>query len=274
MKEIIGQTKLVNKLLGYSFNSMPKTMLLIGEAGAGKRFITKKFVEYLEVELVELSAQTTADQLVEYFQNPIQTVYALNLSEIPERHQHKYLKFIEEPSANMRIILMAESEVGILPTILNRCIKFVFEDYTIDQLKQLSWATQIDNPIIYDICKTPGQLLNLTQIDNLGALKDFCINILNVVPVAEYGSFMSFNCGINYKDNFKKFDPDIFLNLLIKTAHEFYVSSYLTTNQDLYFDIYCYLIKRKQQLINKTLSKESFILNTLDGLWRLTHGIK
>ena len=270
MKEIIGQTKLVNKLLGYSFNSMPKTMLLIGESGAGKHFITKKFVEYLGVDFTEITAQTTADQLVEYFQNPIQTVYTLNLSEIPEKQQHKYLKFIEEPSSNMRVILLAESEVGILPTILNRCVKFVLEDYTVEQLKQLSWATRVDNPIIYDICKTPGQLLNLAQIDNLGALKDFCINILRTTPLCEYGPFMGFNCGINYKDNFKKFDPDIFLNLLIKTAYDLYISE----GHDVLFNMYCYLIKRKQQLINKTLSKESFMLNTLDGLWRLVHGIK
>lgn len=270
MKEIIGQTKLVNTLLGYSFNSMPKTMLLIGESGAGKHFITKKFVEYLGVDLTEITAQATADQLVEYFQNPIQTVYTLNLSEIPEKQQHKYLKFIEEPSSNMRVILMAESEVGILPTILNRCVKFVLEDYTVEQLKQLSWATQVDNPIIYDICKTPGQLLNLAQIDNLGALKDFCINILRTALLCEYGPFMGFNCGINYKDNFKKFDPDIFLNLLIKTAYDLY----LLEDCDVLFNMYRYLIKRKQQLINKTLSKESFMLNTLDGLWRLVHGIK
>jgi tRNA A37 threonylcarbamoyladenosine biosynthesis protein TsaE len=267
MKEIIGQTKLVNKLLGYSFHSMPKTMLLIGESGAGKHFVTKKFVEYLGVDLTEITAQATADQLVEYFKNPIQTVYTLNLSEIPEKQQHKYLKFIEEPSSNMRVILLAESEVGILPTILNRCVKLTFEDYTVDQLKQFSWATQADNPIIYGICKTPGQLLNLAQIDNLGALKDFCINILRTAPLCEYGPFMGFNCGINYKDNFKKFDPDIFLNLLIKTAYDLYVAE----GQDTVFDIYCYLIGRKQQLINKTLSKESFMLNTLDGLWRLVH---
>jgi hypothetical protein len=267
MKDIIGQVKLVNKLSGYSFNSMPKTMLLIGESGAGKHFITKKFVDYLGVTLQEVTAQTTSEQLTEHFQNPIQTVYVLNLSEIPERQQHKYLKFIEEPSVNMRVILLAESEVGILPTILNRCVKFTFEDYTIEQLKQLSWATQADNPIIYEICKTPGQLLNLAQIDNLAALKDFCINILRTAPLCEYGPFMGFTCSLNYKDNFNKFDPDIFLNLLIKTAYDLY----LMEGRETLFNMYCYLIKRKQQLVNKTLSKESFMLNTLDGLWRLVH---
>ena len=270
MKEIIGQSKLVNKLLGYSFNTMPKTILLVGDSGAGKSFITKKFAEHLGVEVIEINAQTTSDQLIEYLQSPMQAIYSLSLSEIVEKQQNKYLKFIEEPSNNMRVILRAESEIGILPTILNRCVKFTFEDYSVDQLKQLSWATQVDNPIIYDICKTPGQLLNLSQIDNLGALKDFCVNILRTAPLCEYGPFMGFNCGINYKDNFKKFDPDIFLNLLIKTAYDLYV----TEGRDTVFDIYCYLIKRKQQLINKTLSKESFMLNTLDGLWRLVHGIK
>lgn len=267
MKDIIGQTKLVNKLSGYSFNSMPKTILLIGESGAGKHFITKKFVDYLGVTLQDVTAQATADQLIEYFQSPIQTVYTLNLSEIPERQQHKYLKFIEEPSSNMRIILFAESEVGILPTILNRCVKFILEDYTVEQLKQLNWATQADNSIVYEICKTPGQLLNLTQIDNLGALKDFCINILKTAPSSEYGLFMSSTCSLNYKDNFKKFDPDIFLNLLIKTAYDLYLSE----GHEVLFDIYLYLIERKQQLINKTVSKESFMLNTLDGMWRLVH---
>ncbi len=267
MKDIIGQTKLVNKLSGYSFNSMPKTMLLIGESGCGKHFVTKKFVEYLGVIFQEINAQTTSEQLTEYFQNPLQTIYVLNMSEIPERQQHRYLKFIEEPSTNMRVILLAESEVGILPTILNRCVKFTFEDYTVEQLKQLSWATQADNPIIYEICRTPGQLLNLAQIDNLAALKDFCINILRTAPLCEYGPFMGFTCGLNYKDNFNKFDPDIFLNLLIKTAYDLYIAE----GRIVLFNIYLYLIERKQQLINKTLAKESFMLNTLDGIWRLVH---
>ena len=36
MQNIIGQEKLVNKLKGYTFISMPKTLLFIGESGCGK----------------------------------------------------------------------------------------------------------------------------------------------------------------------------------------------------------------------------------------------
>jgi DNA polymerase III delta prime subunit len=267
MKEIIGQTKLVNKLLGYSFNSMPKTILLVGSRGAGKRFITQKFAEYLGVEFIKLDSQTTADHLIEYMQKVLPTIYTLNLTELPEKQQHKYLKFIEEPSSNMRIILTAESEVGVLPTILNRCIKYNLEDYTKDQLKQLNWAIQVDNPLIYDICKTPGQLLELSTVENLSDLKNICLKLLVNITNLDYTTVLSYNCKLNYKDNFNKIDPDIFLNVLIKTVYDLY----LAENKDQYFKIYCYLIKRKQQLINKTLSKESFILNILDELWRLTH---
>ena len=145
MKEIIGQSKLVNKLLGYSFNTMPKTILLVGEQGAGKQFITKKFTEYLGVELIEINAQTTSDQLIEYLQSPIQAIYNLNLTETAERQQHKYLKFIEEPSTNMRVILRAESEVGILPTILNRCQCWEFARYTRKKTVMLRRSDQRGN---------------------------------------------------------------------------------------------------------------------------------
>ena len=85
--------------------------------------------------------------------------------------------------------------------------------------------------------------------------------------MCEYGPFMGLSCSLNYKDNFNKFDPDIFLNILIKTAYDLYN----TEGYEAAFKIYCYLIERKQQLINKTLAKESFMLNTLDGMWRLVH---
>ena len=128
MNTIIGQTKLVEKLKSYSFNKMPKTLLFIGDKGSGRHYISKCFANYLMVDLVELTAQTTAEQLIELYQTTTQKICLLDLSTITEKQQNKYLKFIEEPAVNIRIILIAESEVGILPTILNRCIKYILED--------------------------------------------------------------------------------------------------------------------------------------------------
>ena len=174
MQNIIGQEKLVNKLkrLYFYFNAQ-KHYYLIGESGCGKHFISDKFSKYLGIDLVEITAQTTAEELIEYYQSSLPRIYLINLSNFVEKQQHKFLKFIEEPS-NMRVILTAESEVGILPTILNRCIKYIFEDYSIEQLKQLNWILTEENELIYKICKTPGQLLTLASVDNLDQIQLTC----------------------------------------------------------------------------------------------------
>jgi DNA polymerase III delta prime subunit len=267
MEQIIGQSKLVNKLKTYTFVNMPKTLLFIGSKGAGKHFISSKFANYLNVELVEITSQTTSEQLIEYYQSSIPKIYLIDLSTIVEKQQHKYLKFIEEPSSNMRVILLAESEIGILPTVLNRCIKYTFEDYTIDQLKQFNWAAQIENELAYTICNTPGQLLNLSSADNLTEMQSTCEELIHNISAISYVDLLNYNNKINYENEFNKFDFNLFLNLLIKTAYD----NYLKTNNKVLFDVYRYLIKRNQQLVNKTLAKEAFMLNTLDRLWRLTH---
>jgi DNA polymerase III delta prime subunit len=242
-------------------------LLFIGSKGAGKHFISNRFANYLKVELVEITGQTTSEQLIEYYQSSIPKLYLIDLSTIVEKQQHKYLKFIEEPSSNMRVILLAESEVGILPTVLNRCIKYNLEDYSIEQLKQFNWATQIENELAYAICSTPGQLLALSSVDNLTEMQIVCEELLDSLLALSYVSLLSYSNKINYKEEFKKFDFTLFLNMLIKTAY----TKYLKTNNRLLFNIYIYLIKRNQQLINKTLAKEAFMLHTLDDLWRLVH---
>ena len=82
MQNIIGQEKLVNKLKSYTFISMPKTLLFIGESGCGKHFISDKFSKYLGIDLVEITAQTTAEELIEYYQSSLPRIYLINLSNL------------------------------------------------------------------------------------------------------------------------------------------------------------------------------------------------
>ena len=268
MQNIIGQEKLVNKLKSYNFISMPKTLLFIGESGCGKHFISDRFSKYLGIDLVEITTQTTAEELIEYYQSSLPRIYLINLSNFVEKQQHKFLKFIEEPSSNMRVILTAESEVGILPTILNRCIKYIFEDYSIEQLKQLNWILTEENELIYKICKTPGQLLTLASVDNLDQIQLACEYLIKSIVGMPYLACINLSYQINYKDEFKKFDFDLFFRMLIQTAYE----EYILNRNEMAFELYKYLINRKQLLVvNKTLAKEAFMLTTLDELWRVAN---
>ena len=264
MKAVIGQEKLVKALEGYTLETAPKTILFLGQSGCGKSWIANAFAKQLDLEVVVVQPDSTAEKLIEYYQCPINKMYLIDLKEITEKDQNKFLKFIEEPSKTMNIILMAESTVGILPTILNRCVKYVFEPYTPEQLKQFDWAVNCSEEIAYEICKTPGQLLELSA-DNLDQALGLCRAIVSSVNKANYANTLSIVTKINLKDDAKKIDFKLFFDLMTYAAFD----DYKKNNNELSFKIYLYTIRQQAKALNINVAKEAFLLNYLDNIWRL-----
>lgn len=264
MNAVIGQEKLVKALEGYTLETAPKTILFLGQSGCGKSWIANAFAKQLDLEVVVVQPDSTAEKLIEYYQCPINKMYLIDLKDIVEKDQNKFLKFIEEPSKTMNIILMAESTVGILPTILNRCVKYVFEPYTPEQLKQFDWAVNCSEEIAYEICKTPGQLLELSA-DNLDQALGLCRAIVSSVDKANYANTLSIVTKINLKDDAKKIDFKLFFDLMTYAAFD----DYKKNNNELSFKIYLYTIRQQAKALNINVAKEAFLLNYLDSIWRL-----
>lgn len=264
MNAVIGQEKLVKALEGYTLETAPKTILFLGQSGCGKSWIANAFAKQLDLEVVVVQPDSTAEKLIEYYQCPINKMYLIDLKDIVEKDQNKFLKFIEEPSKTMNIILMAESTVGILPTILNRCVKYVFEPYTPEQLKQFDWAVNCSEEIAYEICKTPGQLLELS-VDNLDQALGLCRAIISSVDKANYANTLSIITKINLKDDAKKIDFKLFFDLMTYVAFD----DYKKNNNELSFKIYLYTIRQQAKALNINVAKEAFLLNYLDNIWRL-----
>lgn len=264
MNAVIGQEKLVKALEGYTLETAPKTILFLGQSGCGKSWIANAFAKQLDLEVVVVQPDSTAEKLIEYYQCPINKMYLIDLKDITEKDQNKFLKFIEEPSKTMNIILMAESTVGILPTILNRCVKYVFEPYTPEQLKQFDWAVNCSEEIAYEICKTPGQLLELSA-DNLDQALGLCRAIVSSVDKANYANTLSIVTKINLKDDAKKIDFKLFFDLMTYAAFD----DYKKNNNELSFKIYLYTIRQQAKALNINVAKEAFLLNYLDNIWRL-----
>ena len=264
MNAVIGQEKLVKALEGYTLETAPKTILFLGQSGCGKSWIANAFAKQLALEVVVVKPDSTAEKLIEYYQCPINKMYLIDLKDIVEKDQNKFLKFIEEPSKTMNIILMAESTVGILPTILNRCVKYVFEPYTPEQLKQFDWAVNCSEEIAYEICKTPGQLLELSA-DNLDQALGLCRAIVSSVDKANYANTLSIVTKINLKDDAKKIDFKLFFDLMTYAAFD----DYKKNNNELSFKIYLYTIRQQAKALNINVAKEAFLLNYLDNIWRL-----
>ena len=266
MQAIVGQKKLVKILDSYTIETAPKTMLFLGQEGCGKTWLSMGFAQQLGLDFVHVANDVSAEKLVEYYQCPIPKMYLIDLKDIDEKQQNKFLKFIEEPSSNMHIILSARSEIGILPTILNRCVKYRFEDYTADELKEFAWCINCTDPRVFEICKTPGQLNNLPD-DNLNDVFDKCELILKSMKNAPYANAISLSTKINCKDDLTKIDFNLFFEVLLYCAFE----KYKNENDELSYKIYKYTAEYRTKAFNKSINKESFLLNYLDNIWRLTH---
>ena len=267
MNSIIGQTKLVATLSTYTYTSMPPALLLIGPNGSGKHFIAERLANHLSTELVDLTSKTTAEELVDYLQCPIPKLYWLDLASITEKAQNKFLKFIEEPSSTVRVILGAEAEVGILPTILNRCTKQQLEDYTKADLQTFAWAPKETDDQVYQFCNTPGALLALGNPEIFASLYRACEFIIDKFPSmseANYAMAMSIGADIAYKDtDTNKFDFDLFLKVLSYVAFE----RWKAYNAIFAFKAYCIVTTKRQAILNRPIAKEAFVFNLLNELW-------
>lgn len=255
----VGQDLVKSKLNAYSIQNLPHSIIFIGKDGCGKKTLARNLACRLGLNFTEVTRDT---DLIDAQQVNLKTLYLIDLSKLTlEKDQNRFLKFIEEPLKNVYIILTNTSEVGVLPTILNRCVKIRFNNYSVDELKQVK---QFDDNVIYKVCATPGQLLSINN-NKIAELFNLCKTIVYKCNVASYANLLSIVTRINFKEDYNKFDFNIFLSALEYVSFNIYKSENLKQAAT----IYLYLIKRKQELvINTGIAKEQFMISFLDGLWK------
>ena len=263
---MIGQEKLLNTISKYTLATMPKTLLFIGDSGCGKHTLAKIIADQLSVNLEEITTETTPSELINFQLRTIPYLYLINLTTITEKQQNQFLKFVEEPNSNVYIILIAENEFSILPTILSRCIKFKFEEYSAEQLKQLNFDFGEDTDLVFSICNTPGQLLN-TDFTKIKAMQKLCNAIFENILKAPYPNIMSISTKFNYKEDYNKFEPILFIKLFTTMAYNKYIEN---PQDSFYLDLGNYGANTIKDLTTISASfNENIILEFLSGLQAL-----
>lgn len=266
MSRIIGQQKLLDKINKYTSTTLPKTMLFLGPRGCGKYTFINYLTERFALDRVDLTDKVTQDQLIEYSQKTIPTLYVIDLTKFLEKQQNQFLKFIEEPAASVYVALRADSEIGVLPTILNRCIKFTFERYSKEDLMLFNWENddQIDERI-YEVCKTPGDLFGMDN-QKFKQLYLFCEQLLHNIQSLDYFKTYKQILKFNYKDLYDKFDFDLFFETLDYIA----LKEYRELKTDIAFKTCMLLNKFRSERVNKNIIKENFMMNFLTQFWKET----
>lgn len=258
---IIGQNKLLNIIDSYyTKRELPKTLMFIGPTGCGKHTISKYIANKFELDFVEISEDITSEDLEDYLYSTIDTMYLIDLAKFSEKQQNQFLKFIEEPSKTVYIALIANSESGILNTVLNRSTKHYFEDYSKEQVEKIT-NTSI-NALAFNIFRTPGKLLNLTE-NSFQDILNLAEKVVHKISYATYPNALVISTKINYKDLYNKIDFNLFLDAVEYLALE----DFKNTNNKQSFIVFKLTNEFKQYVTQSNLIKETLMLNYLTNLW-------
>ena len=255
---IIGQTKLLSKINAMEY--LPKTLMFLGPTGCGKHTIARYIAKEFKLDFVEIEESVSAQDLEDYTHKTIDTLYLINLNKFTEKQQNQFLKFIEEPSKSVYIILIANSEAGILNTILNRSIKYHLEPYTKEQIEQIT-NTSV-NDLAFKIFQTPGKLLNLTE-QSFNDVMGLANTVVHSINRATYPNALVVSTKINYKDLYNKIDFDLFFDAVEYLALEDYKNN--KTEQSL--AVFKTTNQFKQYATQQNLIKEILMINYLITLW-------
>lgn len=223
---MIGQTKIIDKINSFSYIDLPCSTLLVGDRGSGKHAICNYMSNYYDVPLLDISTEISKDKIDEIYTQSIPAIYVIDIALASKSKkivnlQNIILKFIEEPPASCKIVILAESKNQVLDTVLNRCQIWCLKKYSLEELRQFS-EEFTDEELI--LLSTPGNIKSISHqvLTNINRL---CDNIINNINRAGISNTLSIANKINFNNEDKEdtFDLDIFLlclrNKLSKTSY-------------------------------------------------------
>ncbi|MFV0528377.1 MAG: DNA polymerase III subunit delta' [Lachnospiraceae bacterium] len=188
-ESIVGHGEIISYLQNSIANrKVSHSYLFTGETGAGKKLLANMFAMTLQckeqgiepclkcssckkamsknhpdiinvfsqqpgsMKVDEVREQVVSDVGVKPYESPYK-IYIINDAEkMTVQAQNAVLKTIEEPPAYVVILLLANNEEGLLPTILSRCVKLhlkalqdsLVKNYLIERLKIPDYKAQQD----------------------------------------------------------------------------------------------------------------------------------
>ena len=262
---MIGQDKLLAKLKSYTITTLPHSMLFVGELGCGKHTLVKELESHYKISAIDVTESISLEMITEIELSVASHFYVIDMTKVTERQQNIILKFLEEPPECAFIILLATSKSTLLQTVINRCMVFEFEPYSVEQL--LSFLPLEENiEMLVKYCHTPGQVINMT-VDGIKELITLCDNIINNVGKARFPNIFKISPKI-VNDEENSYKLDIFYNVLLERLCSFFA----TTQNDVYKDMYNISSKALKKHLDTRLNQELIIDDLVIDLHEISRG--
>jgi len=262
---MIGQRKLLQQLNKYTIDNFPRSTMLIGEKGMGKHTLVNYIKDnILHLPVVDITEDLNSDFIKQIYLNPNPLIYVIDFTGITEKESNTMLKLIEEPINTSFLILLVDNKNTVLNTILNRCIIFELEQYTKEELKEFTKNCNNED-LILNIVRSPGKIIETNLDSYVQDLYNLCNTIVTKIDKASYLNTLTITDKINYKDEYNKFDLDLFFDCLTYC----YYSDFIGNKNNKSLKCYLYTIESRKKLVDKRLNKELFMSNFLSNLWKV-----
>lgn len=176
-----GQEDLIAKL-----DKLPHSTLLVGDRGSGQRDVCRAIADKFSLHLVPIPDEVDFPAFKSYvdyeYVDPTLIVINGDAMGVKGLKQNSILKFFEEPSPYIYIVIYTEDLNNLLDTIKTRSYILHMNRYTSDQLEPLITGNK---ELTLRLCNTPGQVMQANQTD-LDKLYKLCYNIINNIGKASY----------------------------------------------------------------------------------------
>lgn len=250
---LYGQDNFISKLNKYTLNTLPHSILLLGDKGSCQYEICEYISTKFNLNLYDLSCLISKEYINQIVMCSVPSLYVIDINKIEEKEQNILLKLFEEPSSYSYIILYGESTLNLLDTIINRSYIMTLDRYSKEQLSPL--VTKGDKDLILSICNTPGQI-EIANHTNIEELKILCDKIVSKINIANIENTLSISNKINFKDEYDKYDLSLFIKML--------GVSILNSSQKWMYD-YVLELNKYIKFMN---DKKSYFQNFLIKIWR------
>lgn len=216
---MIGQKFLIEQFDKFDIQTLPKSVLLVGAVGSGRKTFVREIADRLNVDLIEIGQ--SADDVRELSKlcnhQTDSTIYLVpNVEQMSAAAQNSLLKILEEPPNDAHFMLTAVQENMILSTIHSRCMTYQMSPYSSDELMQyllLTYPTKGQDDVVIgamtDACNCPGDIDLLLSQDVRAFLDYVQLTYKNIAKVSGANSF-KIGSKINLADDDKKFDLRLF----------------------------------------------------------------
>lgn len=262
--KMIGQEKLIEKVEKVNRDTIPHSLILLGEIGSGRHTIFGMIRDKLCLPCFDITDKLSQELIDDIYLKGEPILYLIDVDAITVRESNMILKLVEEPLKNAFFVFIGKTRNGILPTVLNRCQIWEMEKYTDEHLR-LFLNTLCDNGSDYfeliEYCNTPGQLLSAMNIgmESIKDIKSMCNLMIDHIGKANFSNTLTISNRIAFKKEPDKWDYDLFMRVFQKEVKCRLVNNWTTSMYTLFMMVSSVLKDGDNVYINRKLLFEHFL---------------